>query len=66
MGIALESSEIDAGAESLEVLTREAASQMVTGVPTFMLGEFPFGGIQEEDTMRSILGRFADRQRRPT
>ena len=34
-----------------------------TGVPTFMLESWPFGGIQNEETMRSILTRFAVKQR---
>jgi predicted DsbA family dithiol-disulfide isomerase len=49
--------------DELERRTRRAAKEMVTGVPTFMLGEWPFGGIQEEDTMRSLLGRWAKKQR---
>jgi predicted DsbA family dithiol-disulfide isomerase len=56
----------DAHAEALAELerrTRRAAEEMVTGVPTFMLGRWPFGGIQEEDTMRSLLGRWAHKQR---
>jgi hypothetical protein len=40
---------------------------MVTGVPTFMLAEWPMGGIQDDDTMVSLIGRFAKRarERRP-
>ena len=36
---------------------------MVSGVPTFMLDSWPFGGIQEDDTMVSILTRYAERKR---
>ena len=43
--------------------TRRAHAQEVTGVPNFMLGAWPFGGIQSDDTMLSILGRFAAKQR---
>lgn len=50
----------------LERRTRTAADQEVTGVPNFMLGRWPFGGIQTDDTMLSILGRYARRQRRPS
>jgi hypothetical protein len=39
---------------------------MVTGVPTFMLGRWPFGGIQQQDTMRMVLERFASRCREGT
>ena len=49
--------------EALEVRTLLAAEAGVTGVPTFMLGEWPIGGIQEESTMRSLLGRYVARQR---
>ena len=43
--------------------TREARLGMVTGVPTFMLDNWPFGGIQEDDTMVSILTRYARKKR---
>jgi predicted DsbA family dithiol-disulfide isomerase len=43
------------------VIAREAE---VTGVPTFMLGSWPLGGIQDERSMRLILERFAARQRK--
>lgn len=36
----------------------------VTGVPTFLLGEWPIGGIQEESVMRSLLERWAAKVRR--
>jgi predicted DsbA family dithiol-disulfide isomerase len=48
----------------LEVRTAQAAEELVTGVPTFMLGSWPFGGIQEEATMRAVVERFASRARR--
>lgn len=57
--------EVERGLEQLEARTRQAWQQEVTGVPNFMLGEWPFGGIQSDDTMLSILGRFARRQRSP-
>ncbi len=47
----------------LESRTHLAAQDMVTGVPTFMLGRWPFGGIQQQDTMRMVLERFASRSR---
>jgi predicted DsbA family dithiol-disulfide isomerase len=47
----------------LETRTTLAAQEMVTGVPTFMLGRWPFGGIQQQDTMRMVLERFASRSR---
>ncbi len=54
---------IEAGLESLQELTLEAIDDEVTGVPSFMLSRWPLGGIQSDDTMRSILTRFAERQR---
>ncbi len=50
-------------AEELVARTRRAHAQEVTGVPNFMLGSWPFGGIQTDETMLSILGRFAARPR---
>lgn len=47
----------------LETRTSLAAQEMVTGVPTFMLGQWPFAGIQQPDTMRMVLERFASRAR---
>ncbi|MFP6641539.1 MAG: CoA-binding protein, partial [Myxococcota bacterium] len=56
-------SELAAAGERVRELTQSASEQMVTGVPTFMLGPWPMGGIQEEETMRSLLGRWAGQQR---
>lgn len=50
--------------DELEARTHAAAEAEVTGVPTFMLGRWPFGGIQTEDTMLRVLERFAARARR--
>lgn len=52
-----------AALEGLVEETRRARELEVTGVPTFLLGEWPFGGIQEEATLRSLLSRWAARQR---
>ena len=51
------------GWQTLRLTTEEAREQMVTGVPTFMLGEWPFGGIQTEETMKHMLGRYVTRKR---
>lgn len=66
--LAIDTSSIDEAAleASLAELarrTRDAREEMVTGVPTFMLDSWPFGGIQQDDTMVSILTRFAKRRR---
>jgi len=60
---AIDEAAIEAGLLELERRTREAHEEMVTGVPTFMLDSWPFGGIQEDDAMLSILTRFAERKR---
>ncbi len=49
--------------EAVEVTTLLAAEENVSGVPTFMLGEWPLAGIQNERTMRSVLTRYADQRR---
>ncbi len=52
--------------EALDLRTRLAIEAGVSAVPTFMLGEWPIGGIQEPRTMRSLLGRYARRSRAAT
>jgi predicted DsbA family dithiol-disulfide isomerase len=55
------------GARGLDALATEtalAAEVEVSGVPTFLLDGWPIGGIQEERTMLSLLGRYAARHRR--
>jgi predicted DsbA family dithiol-disulfide isomerase len=64
MGIALSEDELEHGIEALDARTTAAAEAMVTAVPTFMLGPWPFGGIHEEATLRSLFGRYAARCRR--
>lgn len=63
LGFELSDTEWDAAVDRLESATREAHGLGVTGVPTFLLGGWPFAGIQSEDTMRSILGRYVARSR---
>ena len=56
-----------ASARALDALATEtalAAEVEVSGVPTFLLDRWPIGGIQEERTMLSLLGRYAARRRR--
>jgi predicted DsbA family dithiol-disulfide isomerase len=45
--------------EAVEVETLLATEANVSGVPTFMLGEWPLGGIQDEQTMQSVFRRYA-------
>lgn len=49
--------------DRLEIVTDGARVRGVTGVPTFLLDEWPFGGIQHPDTMRSLLARWAAKRR---
>jgi predicted DsbA family dithiol-disulfide isomerase len=63
LGLDLASVDVAAASEALGERTREARAAEVTSVPTFMLGRWPFGGIQEERTMRSLLTRWAEKQR---
>jgi predicted DsbA family dithiol-disulfide isomerase len=51
------------GKSELEVKTELAREEQVSGVPTFMLGTWPFGGIQTEDTMQRVLERFVRKAR---
>ena len=48
IGVELAAGELHAWERTLAATTFEASQSMVTGVPTFMLGEWAFGGIQEE------------------
>ncbi|MCK6557146.1 DsbA family protein [Candidatus Binatia bacterium] len=47
----------------VEAETRAAYDAHVNAVPTFMLGNWPFSGIQEADTMRAIFARWTRRLR---
>ncbi len=65
-GLARELDVARAGREGLERLvlnTIEAAESEVTGVPAFVLGGWPLGGIQEDATMRSLFTRYAAKRR---
>ena len=61
--IDLDTLELERRLEALELYTEECVEAEVSGVPTFILDGWPIGGIQSDDTMRSLLGRFAARQR---
>ena len=51
------------GLARLEAVTHEAAAAGVTGVPSFVFGELPLSGIQQDDTMRSLFTRYARKRR---
>jgi len=48
--------------EELSVRTELAREAGVFAIPAFMLGGWPIAGIQTDDTMRSLLGRWAARR----
>ncbi|HTO06997.1 MAG TPA: hypothetical protein VMR86_08035, partial [Myxococcota bacterium] len=54
----LDARRLERARDELDFRTEVAASEDVTGVPTLMLGEFPFGGIQSRETMRLVLERW--------
>jgi predicted DsbA family dithiol-disulfide isomerase len=63
LGLALSREAIEAARAALDAATESAREEQVTGVPTFMLGAWPFGGIQGDDTMLRVLARFAEKAR---
>lgn len=62
LGVAVDARRLERARDELEFRTQVAREEEVTGVPTLMLGEFPFGGIQARDTTRMVLERWAQRQ----
>lgn len=64
LGVALEPRALARARDELEFRTRIAAEEEVTGVPTLMLGDFPFGGIQSRETTRLVLERWVRRATR--
>jgi predicted DsbA family dithiol-disulfide isomerase len=63
LALELSPAAIDAALAELDLATARAREELVTGVPTFMLGAWPFGGIQGDDTMLRVLERFAQKAR---
>jgi predicted DsbA family dithiol-disulfide isomerase len=63
ISLALSPVDIEAALDALHRATEQAREELVTGVPTFMLGRWPFGGIQNDDTLLRVLERFARRAR---
>jgi len=63
LGVELDAAALAAGAEAVTRDTEAARSAEVTGVPTFQLGRWPFGGIQHRDTMLRVLERYARKAR---
>ena len=63
LGVELDARSLARARDELEFRTRVAQEEDVTGVPTLMLGEFPFGGVQARETTRMVLERWAQRRR---
>jgi len=63
VALPLDARDLARGRRELEVRTEVAREEQVTGVPTFMLGTWPFGGIQTDDTMKRVLERYAQKAR---
>jgi len=63
LSLALEPAAVEGALVDLELRTAAAREELVTGVPTFMLGSWPFGGIQSEDTLLRVFERFAKKAR---
>jgi predicted DsbA family dithiol-disulfide isomerase len=61
--IPLPAEDFEEALDELDQRTQQAQLDLVTGVPTFMLGSWAFGGIQNETTMRLVLQRYASRAR---
>ncbi len=59
LGLALDPLDLERERNELERITREAHEQGVTGLPTLMLGAFPFPGIQSRETTWLVVERWA-------
>jgi predicted DsbA family dithiol-disulfide isomerase len=62
VGVSLDPRRLERAKDELEFRTRVASEEDVTGVPTLMLDEFPFGGIQSRETTRLVLARWVERK----
>jgi predicted DsbA family dithiol-disulfide isomerase len=59
ISLELTAAALDEASQSLVATCESAREEGVTGVPTFMLGSWPFGGIQSDDTTLAVLERYA-------
>jgi len=64
LGVEAPAGELARAREALEAQTLRAADAQVTAVPTMMLDELPFGGVQNEHATLSMLRRWSTRRRR--
>jgi predicted DsbA family dithiol-disulfide isomerase len=63
LGLDLDDARLDVGAALVVANTETARRAEVTGVPTFQLGRWPFGGIQHRDTLLRVFERYARKAR---
>ena len=63
LGVDVSAAHDPARIAELEERTRAAAEDGVSGLPAFTLAGLPIGGIQQAQTMRRMLSRYAERQR---
>lgn len=66
LSLALAPAGVEGALADLDARTEAAREELVTGVPTFMLRSWPFGGIQSEDTLLRVFERFAKKARAPS
>ena len=62
VGVTLDARRLERARDELELRTEVAREADVTGVPTLMLDEFPFGGIQSRETTLLVLARWLERR----
>ena len=62
VGVSFDPRRIERALDELEFRTRIAAEEDVTGAPTMMLDDFPFGGIQSRETTYLVLERWVRRR----
>jgi predicted DsbA family dithiol-disulfide isomerase len=63
LGLDFEPQRLERARDELAFRTQLAAEEDVTGVPTLMLDQFPFGGIQSRETTLLVLERWVSRRR---
>jgi predicted DsbA family dithiol-disulfide isomerase len=62
VGVELDARRLERAIDELHFRTQIAREEDVTGLPTLMLDEFPFGGIQSRETTRLVLERWVSRK----
>jgi len=62
LGVTFEPHRLERARDELAFRTQVAAEEDVTGVPTLMLDQFPFGGIQSRETTLLVVERWVRRR----